>query len=433
MRRTTALCMALLGCDPTMVVGYDDPATDDSDAMTDPGSTDGGAALEGGTPLVVVERSGMRLMRGSEPFRFLGVNTYYLAGMTGVGTECDYHESGNDWQSDVNAYFDAASEMGATVVRFWAFQSYAGESGNDFTFLERLVAATRPRGIYLVPVLTHQWGNCEPEHEWLPDSFFATGYREPGYRTGYPLSYRDYVDQITAHFTHEPTILMWQMGHDLAMTQDFEDRVAIARDFTADIAALMKQNSPDTLVGIGANGITNGGFGEWDYTGYETVHRDPNVDVMSAVELTDDFPELASQDLSAQLELDWSIALQIEKPFFVYSGGVSRDETEDYVAMTHAKLATASELGFAGYLMRAFDANEPPQGFAFGNLPDDPLGALFRADRSLFSDTPYPPRLVPLPDCSVQGERGCDQTDCCDGLTCRELGDWASWLCDPRE
>ncbi len=432
MRRAIALSLALLGCDPTMIVGHDELPSTESDAATVPGAPDP-AGPGAGAPMARVERLGMRLVRDSDPFRFLGVNTYYLAGMTSDGGECDYHENTDDWQTPVEEYFNAAAEIGATVVRFWAFQSYAGEAGNDFTFLDRLVEVARPRGIYLVPVLTHQWGNCEPGDDWLPDSFFSEGYLQPDYRPGYILSYRDYVAQIAAHFADEPTILMWQLGHDLAMTSDWDDRVAIARDFAADMAAVAKANAPRTLLSIGANGITNGGFGEWDYSGYETVHQDPNVDVVSAVELTDEYPELTSQDLPRQIELDWSVALQIGKPFFVYSAGVSRDETEDYVAMTHAKLVTASELGFAGYMMRAFDANEPPQGFAFGNLSDDPLGELFRTDRTLFADTPYRDELVPLPNCSVQGERGCDQTDCCAGLTCRELGDWASWLCDPRQ
>jgi mannan endo-1,4-beta-mannosidase len=420
MRSIAAMCLALLGCDPTLVVAEEESPAGPSDAT----------APEASVPMVVVERSGMHLVRAGEPFRFFGVNTYYLAGMTSEGGVCDYHPGATDWQPAVDAYFAAAADVGATVVRFWAFQTYAGPSGDDFTFVERLVAAARVRGIYLIPVLVSQWGDCEPGDAWLPDSFYAAGYLQVGYRPGYTLSFRDYVARITAHFADEPTILMWQLGHDMAMTYDLPDRVAIARAFTADVAAVAKQNAPRTLLGLGTNGMANGGFGEWDYSAYQALHEDPNVDVVEATEITDQFPDLVTDAVSGQLELDWSVALEIGKPFFVYSAGVSQDERADYVALNHAKFVAAAELGFAGYVLRAFVPNEPPQGFAFGNLPADPLGELFRTDRSLFVGAPYPAAVSPLPGCSVRGERGCDQTACCSGLTCVEHADFGSWLCE---
>jgi hypothetical protein len=237
------------------------------------------------------------------------------------------------------------------------------------------------------------------------------------------LSYRDYVDAITRHFANEPGILAWQLGNEFWTSYTRPDRVAMAATFVKDVASLAKANAPRTLVSVGTIGDTNGGFGEWDYSGFAAVHRVPEVDL---VEAHDYFAPM--EDWPKKMAMAWSVALEVHKPFFVGEHGVDLALVPDRGTWASAKFRRAATQGVAGYLLWNYVPDQVIQSYDFSD--NDGMAVALGEQGVQLRQQPYPGAVAQHGlTCAAAGERGCETKGCCPGLACVRWNEFGSYLC----
>jgi endo-1,4-beta-mannosidase len=366
-----------------------------------------------------VYRDGARLMLKGAPFRFMGVNTYYLAGYAsehGAREDCDFTEPEHG-DAELENYFEGTRALGINAVRFWAFQGFAGPTGDDFSFLERLIEEARLADVYLIPVLIDKWDHCQRIGQ-LGDAFFTGDYKKP--QSPHPLSYLDYVDRVTRRFANEPRILMWQMGNELASENRTADVVKAVKQFACETSALIKENDPGSLVSFGTIGDNQSGTGGWQLDWYRGIHQCPGIDVVEHHDYNDDGAAPTPIQLS-----NLAVALELNKPFFVGEMGMKVSEPyANWVKLYDAKLKAALELGVAGHVVWHFSPHrDKPEGFNFGYQPDDPIANVVRDYAERFA-APYPQTIEQAAGtCGVLNERCTVSSQCCKGLSCRAIVD----------
>jgi hypothetical protein len=189
-----------------------------------------------------VRRSFDSLFLHDAPYRFLGAVSWSLAGS---GSGCRIREP-NTFEVGVAKAFDELTLMRATVLKVWAFQSYAGVSGEDFSAFDRVISEARRAGVRLIFVLENYWDDCT-EGGQKTDAWFASGYRSP--YGNYSLSYFDYVTKVVSRYAHEPTVLAWEIMHEARGT-DF----AAMRQFVASTVTQIRELDGNHLVIVGLDG-----------------------------------------------------------------------------------------------------------------------------------------------------------------------------------
>lgn len=166
----------------------------------------------GGDPFV--RRSGETLWLHGDPYRFSGAVSLGLA-WAEDGCRTD---SQPDFETNLTRTFQDLVPMRASVLKVWAFQSFAGPTGTDYTAFERIATAARRAGVRLIFVLETHWAECSRGGE-RDDAWYATGHAAP--YGGYALSFPDYTRRLVTHFRDEPTILGWEIMHE-ARGESFE-------------------------------------------------------------------------------------------------------------------------------------------------------------------------------------------------------------------
>jgi mannan endo-1,4-beta-mannosidase len=226
-------------------------------------------------PTSFVTQAGGDFFLDGKRVRFVGVNVYSLASSPRPGGfACGNRLS----DAELEALFREVAGMGATVVRFWAFQSYT-EGAADFGRLDLIVRLARKHRLRLVPVLENQWADCSRGGYRLA-RWYRDGYRRSD--EGYTLPFRKYVARVVERYRHEPAILMWQIMNEAeARSVDGVSDAPALIAFAADMSSLIKSIDRHHLVSIGTIGGgqpgTEGGF-------YLQLGALPWIDVIEAHE-----------------------------------------------------------------------------------------------------------------------------------------------------
>ena len=157
-----------------------------------------------------VRRAGRTLWLRDRPYRFIGVNAW------GIANSSDCHFSGFGSHDEALARaFDDLANMRVSVLRLWAFQSFAGEGGTDYSAFDRIVAYAKRSGVRLIFVLENMYSDCSRGGQ-RNDDWFRSGYASP--YGGYALSLPDYAAGLVQHFRDEPDVLAWELIHEAAGT-----------------------------------------------------------------------------------------------------------------------------------------------------------------------------------------------------------------------
>ena len=297
-----------------------------------------------------------------KPFRFIGVNHYQLAAGPLAGS-CSESTNPAQYAAAVEQVAAQAEQMGATVIRFWAFQNIAGPTGQDFSALDLVVAAAHAHHLKLIPTLENEWKDCTQPAVEKSATWYDATYQQLG---AYPLSFPDYVRAIVGHLAHEPAIAMWQIANE-AESSD----AAGLRRYASTIAGLIKSVDHQHLVNLGTIGCGQAGTTGSDYA---ALYADPSIDVVEAHDYNS--PNLP---MPACIAADIAVAKSLQKPFFIGESGIdvrTGIQPAARASMLAAKLQAAAGQQIAGYLLWSFNPgpNVGSPGFDFSI--SDPLAAV---------------------------------------------------------
>lgn len=231
-------------------------------SLLGPSAKSASAAVSG-----FVTRSGTQLMLNGQPFRYSGPNIYWLA--------LDENPVEFPTPFRVNNALQTAKEMGATVVRSHAANSFGCAkcikptltTYNETAFqkLDYAIKAAGDNGIRLVLPLIDQYdyyhGGKKSWTRWF-------GYPDDGVSyTGYEFYYkREIIDAFKAHlnvllnrtntltgikYKDDPAIMAWETGNELG----WYDNPTAMKNWTQEIADYIKSLDGNHLVVDGTYGV----------------------------------------------------------------------------------------------------------------------------------------------------------------------------------
>ncbi len=208
---------------------------------------------------LVGARDGQLFLDGQR-YRFVGLNVYSLAsGPAGSGL---YYCGRQHSDADVDAIMNETVAMGASVIRFSAYQSFTA-GGADFSRIDFLVEQARRHGLKLIPVLENQWPDCT-RGGYKYAGWYDAGYRRP--YGGYRRSFTDHVRTIVGRYRDEPVILMWQVMNEAeSRTRLWEEDSEALLSFAEDIGSLVKSIDDRHPLCLGTSGLRRPGSGGEDY------------------------------------------------------------------------------------------------------------------------------------------------------------------------
>ena len=315
-----------------------------------------------------VTRSGASLQIDGKPFRFVGFNLYDAAASDIFS--CSPSTRLDDTQlADMLRYI--RDEAGATVVRFWAYQTYTA-GGTDFSGTDRFIAAASKAGLRVMPVLEDGPGDCSTGKPGVSladadgGTWFTQGYKQP-YGSA-RRSYRDYVQVMAQHYRDNPTIVAWTMVNEAETTaRDTAGRPVLAA-FAADVAAVIHAADPRHLVTLGTQG--NGAPGasgkdfaavygqdgldltevhDWNRYGSDTEAMPGSKDGSLPREDSDQ-----CRATDAKIACSFAIAQQLGKPIVVGEAGVEATDAAGRARradLLGAKMKAAFAANASGYLV----------------------------------------------------------------------------------
>ncbi len=357
-------------------------------------TTAGLGSCAGGDRDGLVTRNGTSFEVDGKPFRFVGANLYDAAASDLYACSPDTRLSDQKLREALRYLHE---EAGASVVRFWAYQTYTA-GGKDFSGIDRVIAAARAENLRVIPVLEDGPGQCttgpadEAKAQVQNDTWYTQGYKQPYGNAS--LSYRDYAQAITTHYRGNPTILAWMMMNEAeTSTRNEGDRTALA-DFALDIGTVIKKADPTHLLTLGtqsngAPGTSGSDFTaiysqsvldftevhDWGRYGSDTEALPGSVNGR----LPDpDSPECSSR--TAKIACSFALAEQLGKPLVVGEAGIearNQDERRRRATLLQAKIDAAFTAGAAGYLIWQLNL-ENTDGYAVVLGQDDPLTGVLR-------------------------------------------------------
>ena len=285
----------------------------------DPSETFSDATPQAG---VFVTANGRNLELDGVPFVFMGVNIWGAASDQAV-FDCGAEDSNHAAYLDRN--FSALQDRGVNVVRFFAFQSFAG-GGSDLTPIERVLDAARAHNIRVIPVLGNQFADCDYFPSYASSFGFIkdTEWYNTGYRTrqsGYAMPYREYVQKVVEAFKDDPAILMWQLMNEAQVSNLSDEDGAVLRGFVSDVSGLIKSIDPNHLVSVGTHATGQPGT---QGPSNRALHEIATVDIVEAHDYGDDADPLPGYP-DHRWNTIWgamSDAVDVNKPFFIGEAGI---------------------------------------------------------------------------------------------------------------
>ena len=325
-----------------------------------------GACGAGGAD--VVRRSGSQLTVGGAPFRFVGFNLYDAAASDIYSCAPQARLDDGALAATLRAVHDQA---GATVVRFWAYQTYTA-GGTDFSGVDRFIAAARTAGLKVIPVLEDGPGDCSTGASGVSlakadeGHWYSQGYRQP--LGSARLAYRDYAQVMAEHYQDDPTILAWMMVNEAETTErDASDRSALV-SFSGDVAGVIHAADPNHLVTLGSQ--SNGAPGA-SGADFRAVYAQSGLDFAEVHDwdrwgadeqampgATDgrlpDSETGACTRTDAPIACSFAIAAALGKPLVVGEAGIAATDDAGRARRAQllaAKMRAAFAAGASGYLV----------------------------------------------------------------------------------
>jgi mannan endo-1,4-beta-mannosidase len=217
------------------------------------------------------------------PFRFVGVNAYYLheeatRELRGVPSA----------QGRLDEVLARARAVGSTVVRTWAFNDAPGHDtvlqraplrydADALEGLDRVIAAAGGHDLRLVLVLGNYWpdyGGVPQYLEWhgLPPTEPHRFFTDPAVRA----HFREHVARLVGRhnsitglaYRDDPTILAWELLNEPRGAGLDADGATLA-SWVAEMAAAVRAVDPNHLVGTGEEGFD--GTGHLDATAWRRL------------------------------------------------------------------------------------------------------------------------------------------------------------------
>lgn len=324
-----------------------------------------------------------------QPFRFVGANIYDAAASTRYSCRSNSQMSDKQLLDTLRYLHDKA---GATVLRFWAYQTYT-QGATYWGGVDRVLAAARTVGMKVIPVLEDGPGDCTnmskrvSKANYKGDTWYSYGYKTPyGNAT---MSYREYAGQIAAHYANDPTILGWSMMNEADTSARTAQDTPVLVDFATDIASVIHAVDPRHLLTVGTQ--SNGAPGasgpdftavyrlpqisfaevhDWGYWGSDTQPMPGGVGATP--------PAANSREcalLSAPIGCSFARIVALDKPLVVGEAGMQGRTAEERTLRAgrlEAKMAAAFRAGASGYLIWSVTTAET-DGYDVRTDTDDPL------------------------------------------------------------
>lgn len=334
-------------CDDNVALGCSFQPNPQGCSSTDASCRPG--QCRGGDPFVRrVERS---FFLNGAPFRFVGVSSWALLPATSCSAVKP--EQREAWLT--RAYDDLVASN-SKVARFYAFQSAAGPSGDDFSLLDQVVRIARRAGVRLLLTVEHSGGECTQGLR-RDEAWYAGGFRSPD--GDYPLSYVEYAKALASHFRDEPTVL----GYTLLQSLGGAEPQTLGA-FVTEMGQLVHGVAPNQLVSLDLY---------WDATpSFVELQQLPVVDF---VDIDDyDFAE-PEEPLRADL---LEMLAQIDKPAVVGEGAfrvndMSTEAYEKRATRARGRVAEWKSAGLDGALFWAYQPGWSSASEEFDARPEDPL------------------------------------------------------------
>ena len=355
-----------------------------------------------------VGRDGTNFTLDGQPFRFVGFNLFDAANTPNYS--CVWWQRYSESELD-SAFAAMHDEAGATVVRFWAFQSYTA-GGTDWSGLDRVLRLAAKHDLKVIPVLedgpgycglqTQPWSNTGRERWQNNGAWYDQAWRRDFRYDGYTLSLPDYIDRIVARYKDNPTILGWMLINE-ADTSNADGLYTFARVLTAQIKAIdprhlvtLGSQSSGPPATAGANFLRVYGLPTIDFTEghdypYWTGGDGEAMPLPGSPDGGRSLPDpqsVACMDTSgtpgrAMVGCTLSQALRIlGKPFVMGEAGVADGGTADGRALRAQRLGAKVDAFFAnggaGYLIWNWNKLHDVQGYDIVAGEGDPLLAFLR-------------------------------------------------------
>jgi mannan endo-1,4-beta-mannosidase len=314
-----------------------------------------------------VTRQGTNLMLNGSPFRFTGFNIY--------DANTSYNQSwgqcGGNW-NDGTKLDQALTDMGphTSVIRAWFFQMFAttNTGARDWSRFDKTLAVAAQHNVKVVVTLSDQWNSCDGLYKG--QSWYTSDYKNT-IRPGDKVSYRDYVQEITAHYKDNPTIAMWQLMNEAEASTSsgvcYANGTATLKTWATDVSGLIKSTDPNHLVSLGTMG---GGQCGIDGASYKDLHSVSTIDLCEYHDYGGD-----NIPLPSDLQADITACNQLGKPLFVGEAGITSASTvQDRATLYDNKLAAQFPAGIQGYLAWAWTMSSAPKDY--GITTGDPLVAI---------------------------------------------------------
>lgn len=359
-----------------------------------------------------VGRQGNQFTLNGHPFRFVGFNLFDAAATARY--QCAWWDRYTDQELDA-----ALAEMkhygGASVLRFWAFQSYTA-SGTDWSGVDRVLALARKHDMKVIPVLENGQEHCTSygSAKWQQnDTFYRNAHRRD-YRYGYALSLPDYIDTIVARYKDDPTIMAWMIMNE-ADTGDKDGLYTFASVLSAQIKAI-DSNHLVTL-GTQSNGVSGSsgadflrlyGLPTLDFAeGHDYAFWAPETEALPGSPDGKSLPDprsaqcLTTAYIPNNAKVGCSLAqslLVLDKPFLMGEAGVKGGGDpagrQRRAELLDAKMTAFFANGGSGYLIWQWNRLYDGEGFDVIDSADPLLPKMKRQLRPV-ANAPLPSSSLP--------------------------------------
>jgi mannan endo-1,4-beta-mannosidase len=302
------------------------------------------------------------------PFRFVGVNIYDAAATSRYSCDPALRMTDSELESTMRTLHD---RYGASVVRFWAYQTYTA-SGQDWSGTDRVIRIAKQVGMRVLPVLEDGPGYCTtsaapvPKSRYAGDTWFSSGYRAQ-YGTA-PMSFRDYAKVVAEHYRDEPTILGWSLINEADTSARDATGRSVLVGFGRDMGQVVRSADPHHLITLGTQSNGAAGASGPDFI---DVYSQPELDFAEVHDWepwgdpADPMPggvngrppaadSPACGDLHAPIGCSFARSAQLGKPLVVGEAGIhaTTPAARDLRArQLDAKMRAALDAGAAGYLL----------------------------------------------------------------------------------
>jgi mannan endo-1,4-beta-mannosidase len=336
-----------------------------------------------------VTAKGSSFELGGKPFRFVGANIYDAAASSVYSCRPSTEMSPAVLLKTLRYLHDVA---GATVLRFWAYQTYT-ESATYWAGMDRVLADAKTVGMKVIPVLEDGPGNCTtlspavPKADYQGDTWFSQGYQVPYGNAA--MSYRNYVAAIVAHYADNPTILGWSMMNEADTSARDSNGASILVDFATDIAGVIRSVDQRHLITVGTQSNGAPGASGPDFTAvyqlpeisFAEVHDwgywGSDVEPMPGGEASTP-PAANSAEcgfVNAKIGCSFARAAALNKPLVVGESGmqgVTSNQRTLRATRMRAKMDAAFAAGASGYLVWSVTTADT-DGYDVRIDTDDPL------------------------------------------------------------